>query len=556
MIDTAVEGGQKWLHKMRMFRQIIAKSTLFSLAVSFIFLGFVLFKVHPDAYRSVWYNTKASVAEFFGERSIKVDPGFWKRANKNSSENSNLHSIKNVRKITAPVKARFGSYITEQLKYMMLVFFGSKVAILIFFTFVGRDTKKKKVLSGGKVVSKWKKRIKLQSSSRASPIKIGGIPMIKGTESRHIIISGGTGTGKTNCMRSILKQIREQKQPAIIVDTTGEFVEKYYREGKDIILNPYDERSADWHPWIECEQDYDFDSLSQSLIPPSNHDAEDFWRRSATTVLSATLKKLKNKKMTSDLVEWILTKNLKELCHFLEGTKAASVIDASSEKTAASVRSVCSSFLSCLDSLKDTEKPFSIKKWTEEEKDDSWLFLHCKPEQRVNVRPLLSCWFSIATNNLLRKNTSLDRRVWFVVDELRSLQKLPDLETFCVEARKYGGCGMFSIQSPSQLVDIYGRSKTETILGNCQTKIVFSESEPKTANLISEFFGEIEVEEAQKGISFGANDVRDGVSISQTLRKKPLVSASQILGLETNEAFLKLPGTQEVSKIKFKWCDN
>ncbi|HNA62659.1 MAG TPA: type IV secretion system DNA-binding domain-containing protein, partial [Rhabdochlamydiaceae bacterium] len=41
-------------------------------------------------------------------------------------------------------------------------------------------------------------------------------------------------------------------QRAIVVDITGEFVEKYYQPSCDIILNPFDPKSAQWHPWAEC----------------------------------------------------------------------------------------------------------------------------------------------------------------------------------------------------------------------------------------------------------------------------------------------------------------
>ncbi|KIC71973.1 hypothetical protein DB44_CU00050 [Candidatus Protochlamydia amoebophila] len=78
-------------------------------------------------------------------------------------------------------------------------------------------------------------------------MSIGSLPLIKETETQHIMITGGTGSGKTNCLHHLLKSVRQQKQRAIIVDTTGLLTERYYLAGKDILLNSLDSRRAPWH---------------------------------------------------------------------------------------------------------------------------------------------------------------------------------------------------------------------------------------------------------------------------------------------------------------------
>ncbi|MBA3239510.1 MAG: type IV secretion system DNA-binding domain-containing protein [Parachlamydiaceae bacterium] len=47
--------------------------------------------------------------------------------------------------------------------------------------------------------------------------------------------------------------------------------------------------------------------------------------------------------------------------------------------------------------------------------------------------------------------------MWFIIDELPSLQKVKNIEVLLTEGRKYGGCSILSLQSPSQLESIYGR---------------------------------------------------------------------------------------------------
>jgi type IV secretory pathway TraG/TraD family ATPase VirD4 len=178
--------------------------------------------------------------------------------------------------------------------------------------------------------------------------------------------------------------------------------------------------------------------------------------------------------------------------------------------------------------------------------------LSANPAQRAALNPLLSCWFSISVRSLLQMSPDLNRRIWFVVDELPTLQKLKELESLITEGRKYGGCGLLALQSPSQLEEIYGRASAQTIIGNCATRIIFAEHDPEIAERISRSLGECEIKEYQEGISYGAHEVRDGVTLSLQSKKMPIVSATEIQSLESNCAYIKMPGNLPISKIRLK----
>ena len=106
-------------------------------------------------------------------------------------------------------------------------------------------------------------------------------PLLKGKDPEHIMITGCTRSGKTNCMRGLLKQIRARGDQAVIVDTTGSFVSEFYEEERDILMNPYDKRSKPWHPWCECPH-LDFEKLSLSFIPkPAARGEDDFFSAAA-----------------------------------------------------------------------------------------------------------------------------------------------------------------------------------------------------------------------------------------------------------------------------------
>ncbi len=547
------KGGQTWAHRIRMLRQVLKIIGSICLAVSLFIFGSLMINLHFFFYESAYYYAKANTVGLFMPE-ISVNASFWEGvSNQHINSDTVLISSEKVSKITEPYVNLFLDQTIQYLGITKNVSFYTMLVVICFFLLRGFLSKRKKHVSGRVLASSWWLTLRLKLTGRSSVIKIGDLPLLKGSEVQHIMITGGTGSGKSNCMHHLLKDIRANKQRAVIVDTTGVFVDRYFREGKDKLLNPLDKRTELWSPWAECHNSFDVDDLSECFIPSSYSENENYWRTAGRVLFSSLMQKCESTKRTSELSRWILFEPLTNLCKYIQGTKGAAHLDMNSEKTAASIRSVTSSFLSSLEFLSDTENPFSIKEWMKQE-DDSWLFLSCTQAQRASLRPLLSCWFSIATRSLSQLEPDFNRRIWFVVDELPSLNKLKDLDFFLAESRKYGGCAMIALQSISQLESIYGRDITKTIVGNCATKIAFSEQDPEICERISKAFGEREIKEWQESISYGSYDARDGVSLSNQSKIIPLVSPTDIQSLKRNQAFVKLPENLPITKVKLVIC--
>jgi type IV conjugative transfer system coupling protein TraD len=544
------EGGQTWAHRIRMLRQVFKLATTFSFCVSILLLVIFMMSKPLFLYQALWFYIKSNtVGIFFDE--IQVDPDFWAKISREYFATQEFYvNASKVSAFTEPYKTHFLADIAKDLDRIGLISAYAFGGLLLFFLIRGILGSRQKHVAGRKKLSAWLLNLKLKMTRKSSPFKIGQVHLIKGTETQHILVSGGTGSGKTNCFHHILPQIQKKRQKAIVIDTTGVFVERYYRENKDILLNPFDHRSVPWHPWAECADKFDFDAIAESFIPQSLAQQENYWRMAARSLFSAVLQKTGNMRKTSEVCRWLLYEPLSKLCEFVQGTKAGAHLDIGSEKTAASIRSVATTFLECLEHVDDTIQPFSIRQWIQNDRDDSWLFLNCKPAQRTTLNPLLSCWFSISARNLLQLQPDFKRRLWFIIDELPSLNRLKELENFVAESRKYGGCGLFAFQSPAQIEAIYGQAIAKTIVGNCMTKIVFAEQDPEIAEMISRSFGEKEVKEYQEGLSYGAHETRDGVNLSLQSKKIPLVTPSEIQSLERNQGYIKLPGNIPITKIK------
>jgi type IV conjugative transfer system coupling protein TraD len=550
MSHTLTEGGQITTHRLRMLRQVIKVAFCISIFIGLGLFIFLMSDVPKIAYTSLWYYFKAYLFEgMFNE--IEVSREFLSEATKIHHGNNKTIPIAYLNQLTSPIIQKLFQIAYSKFIQSLWVSSLSFVSLLLFFFYRGLLAKSKQHLSGSKIVSASYLRLKLVVRGKASPISIGKLPLVRGTETQHMLITGGTGSGKTNCLHHILKQIRKNKQKTVIVDTTGVFLERYFREGKDILLNPFNKKGSPWNPWAEGTEAVDYASLAEAFIPTSNLENENYWRVASKTVFISLLQKFSDTKKTSEFTKWLQYENLSNLCKLVEGTKAAAHMDISSEKTASSIRSVASTFLECLENMEDTTTPFSIRDWIGK-KEDSWLFLQCTPSQRSLLRPLLSAWISSAIRGVLALPIDLKRRIWFVIDELPTLQRIKDIEMLLTEGRKYGGCTILSLQSPAQIETIYGQGVSKVIIGNTATKVIFRERDPEIAQRISRAFGEREVIEIQEGISYGAHEARDGVSLSMQNKIRPVVSASQILELPINTAFVKLAEEGSVAKVRLQ----
>ena len=164
-----------------------------------------------------------------------------------------------------------------------------------------------------------------------------------------------------------------------------------------------------------------------------------------------------------------------------------------------------------------------------------WLFLTCAPGTRERLRPLFSLWLDTLILRLMDPPTPSPRRVWFVLDELQSLQRLPQLHTAVTENRKFGNPLVLGFQGRSDLEDLYGR-QAETMLAQPATKIFLRTNEAHGAQWVADTIGNIEVERLTESRSKGRG--RDQ-SYGLERRVEPLVMASEMTGLPTCHAYFK-----------------
>ena len=554
------QGGQTQLHKLRMLKQV-SVSTFRIAFWACVVTWCIYYWVNTHFMLDILMLPGWGIARFFDQApralsflkgwSFFIDEGHVKRCT----------STWFMQSSTCYHRVNYVLYHAIQGLYWAGSVFLLTVLISIkYFLHKGRELQETRQLAGFDFVSfkDYLKRLKKLKIKRG--VSLGTLTLPFDAEVKHFMVTGTTGSGKTNAFNHLLKSIRERGDRAVIVDTTGTFVSHFFNEKTDKLLNPFDQRSEEWCLWSECvETTTDFDELADSLIPQAqNYDV--FWIKAARQAFSVCAALLAQKKeySLSKLLHITLKASLGEAGHMLRETSVASYFSKEADKTAMSIRATLASHIKCLEVITDLEpsdeKAFSIDAWVKNA-NEGFLFLHTKPKQRAFLKPLLSAWFSLAVKALMDLKPDPNRRIWFIVDELASLHQLSSLETALAEARKYGGCFVIGFQNLSQIEDIYNPTVAKVLSDLTVSKLIFETVDPVNARRFSEMLGEQEVLESSETVSSGANEIRDGVSFSHQKRFQPLIRSSEIMQLKPLNCYAKIANVDCVFKHEFAYLN-
>jgi type IV conjugative transfer system coupling protein TraD len=377
------------------------------------------------------------------------------------------------------------------------------------------------------------------------------LPLPPSAELQHILVHGTTGTGKSTVIKELLDHIRRRGERAIVYDKSCSLVSHFYQSKQDKLLNPLDQRGADWNIWRECRDKTDYENLAAALIPMTATAQDPFWVNAARTIFAAAASRLHQhtNPRILPLLKTLLTANVGQLQELLKGTEAESLMSEKTEKTAISIKSVLATYLKSLCYIRDVHNPFSIRQWIHDDQAKQWLFISSTGDRHESLKPLISAWLDIAINALLSLPENPERRIWVILDELGSLQQLPYLTSALAEARKFGGCFVIGVQSAAQLAKTYGFEGGREISSLLNTRFIFRAPDPEIAQWSSRNLGETLIEEVREGISYGANTIRDGVSIQKIEVQKPVVSPSEILQLNNLVCYVRVPGAYPITQL-------
>lgn len=411
--------------------------------------------------------------------------------------------------------------------------------------------------ASGRPMHKEEKRVRGTMVADAKPVakalakidfhaRIGGVPYPKNAEVQGVTMVGAPGTGKTSAIIQLMQSARDRGQRAVVLDPNGEFLERFWRDG-DAILNPFDSRSEHWSPFSEIMSSWDAERFSKQLIPDGAGSEKEWLSYTQTFFLGVMGRLLETGKTSNkDLVHWLSMASKDELKELLRGEPAAQMLEEGAHGIFGSVRSILTRYVHALQKLDvgAGADSFSVRKWVRD--GDGWLFLPYQADQLDALKDLLSCWLSVAGNQILGMPPDRDRRIWLFADEFARIGRIQGITEILTNGRKHGLAPVLGLQTVAQLRDLYGKEQASVILACLSSMLILRAPDAETADAMSRTIGEQDVE--RKTVSENNKDRRKSTSVSRTTVRAVL--PSQIASLPNNHGFLKLPGNISVARVQ------
>jgi len=390
------------------------------------------------------------------------------------------------------------------------------------------------------------------------PYTLAGIPYPHRTEQSHTMLIGTTGSGKTTELRSLVSQMRERQDSAVIFDLTGAYVEAFYDPSRDTILNPMDARCPAWSIFNDCRTHSEFTAAAAALIPSDGGSSEPFWALAARTLFIEMCMRLQERGATTNLAlsENLMTADLKRVHRFLANTIADPLTAPEAARMAESIRAVFNTNAQALRFLPDEGEPFSIRDWIRcDDKPGSILFVTSHYVDLPMNRALLTLWMDLCITRLMTLPRTRSLRTWFMFDELGALHRLPAIENGLQTARAFGGAMILGIHSFEKLVEVYGEQGARNLASLARSKLILATADLDTAEQCARYIGNREVRQMDEAYSYGYNNTRDASTLTPRKQVEPLVIADDITNLPSLHGFVKFPDGFPAARILLTWKD-
>lgn len=388
-------------------------------------------------------------------------------------------------------------------------------------------------------------------------------------ETRHMLVFGGVGSGKTQTLLPLMRAARERGDRMIVFDLKGDFTPDFPSytmphngqqvEVVDVIFAPWDSRSIPWAVARDVGTLAAAREFAARMIPQAQG-GNQFFSNAARQVLVASLVELQYEKPEewgfADLVKKLI-RPIEELAeaartYFPEALKAMS--DGQQNVTS---NGVLGNMMSYLDAVFDLARAwptpgiFSIRDWlTEKNKATKSVILQHNGEFESLARSFNGAVLSLASqlinSPLMPESTS--RRLWFYLDEFPQLGKVEAVFPLCEIGRSKGVRVVIGTQDIPQIKEDYGEHRTNALVSMVGTHIVARVMPGETADYIAEkLIGEREVERLDVSASSGTGRAPGVFTTGGTrtsswkLVREPVMLPSELLQLGPD---LKLGGVK------------
>lgn len=340
------------------------------------------------------------------------------------------------------------------------------------------------------------------------------VPISENLLSRHMMLIGGIGTGKTNAFFQMLFQLNgrlTQNDVMIIFDTKGDFVKEFYTPGDVIISNDRmavgPEGTADyWNIFNEVapgEQEYaSVMEISKSLFKEAcEKTSQVFFPNAARDIFMAIMLHFlryahaKNDYRflnNEELIKFIKSKTSSELRAMLDSypdlRAMTSYIESDDSPQTQGVISELQQIVRNIFVGNFAKKGTLGLQSLVRAKGGRKIFIEYDLSYGELLTPIYSLMFDMGIKEALGRGRS-EGNVYFITDEFRLLPNLEHVDDAVNFGRSLGIKFMIGIQNVEQIYDNYGEERAHSIMSGFLTSLNFRVNDPKSREYIKDLFG-------------------------------------------------------------------
>ena len=381
------------------------------------------------------------------------------------------------------------------------------------------------------------------------------VPIDANLLSRHMLLLGGIGTGKTNTFNQIISQLREsmtKDDVMIIFDTKGDFYNTFYRQGDIVISNdnnatgPYGKDY--WNIFNEIERDEHMEEniveISKSLFHQKLENTnQPFFPNAAKDLFSAILTHFTrnpesgaNNEMLRNFLDASTAAEIREILKQHEDLKAmvSYIFDDRSPQTQGVISELQQISREIFLGNFKRQGGLSMRNIVRN-KGGRVVFIEYDLGIGNMLSPIYSLLFDLAIKEALCRKKS-EGSVYFITDEFSLIPNLQHVDDAVNFGRSLGVKFMIGIQNIDQIYENYGENRARSLLSGFLTSVCFRVNDEKSKEYIKELHGV----NRKKEIYMASIQ---GRGIVESLRDANVVEDWDISRLGLGQAIIGFPGT-------------
>lgn len=340
-------------------------------------------------------------------------------------------------------------------------------------------------------------------------------PISLDTERKHFMLVGAPGSGKTQTLHFLLKQLFKRDgagDKMIIYDTKADFTAAY---PKALLVAPWDARSPAWDIAKDCTTAGQARELAARFIADSK---DPMWSEGTRAILVSLIVKLQADMPFTwtwrDLADHIAMVSadadlLTSWVQRFNPVQAAVVMGGAESKTVQSFMTTLATSATLIAQLAEAWESksarISFTQWLHDE-NPKYRQIILQGDGRfasltkAYVGAIITLLSSEIQSPLFTDSTS--RKLWFILDEAPTLGKVDILPMITV-GRSKGVRVLACFQDQSQIREVYGDNEAKTWSSSAGTMIIYRVNRGDTANwLAEEIIGTATVQRNQISESF------------------------------------------------------